>query len=816
MKIKLHNFKCYSDETFEFGTNGIVLISGSSGSGKTSILTGIHFALYGNGNDLIADGKGSCFVELDFGDFWVKRTKRPNRLVVRENDIEYEDDSAQDIISRRFGSTFETCGYIAQDAVNSFITMSPIDKLAFLEKFAFRDINLSSIKARCKNLIKETNDELVSITSKVDMTRSVLDGMTKPTKIEFPIKCSNANRDKAVKNENIRYNNTQIMIKKKTKTLNLQKDELSNLRVYNTFLKGKNDMLAAINTKISKLIEEEKTIDYHGDDELKIYQEKLEHLLSFRELISLESQYSESLLQLQEMKEQETTNNNEEIKTINNMLWKDYSRDELRESLEDCKICLEDMERLNKLETEIKRYKINKDELKEKESKLEELREDVELKKDLLSRIKIEGQVYACPVCQSNLQICDEDLCVANDTNQDASEDEIEEIEQEIVEMSEQIHRLERLIPELRNKKEKHSELSKQIAEIREQYDDIPTISSLKDDIEYLRNYESSQLDLERRKKVFEKNIKCKTYSVGVTTFEKDVEKQKKRIQELKLKTKIKKKDLNEEELKQIIETQKRYKLDLTRIKTTKRDLLEEKTQIEYDIENETEKYTTKYPNIGDVSELKEQIETLESELQELHNKKEEHAKNIRAIEKYTENQKEIIKYKEWQDKLKKVTADEKKAREKYSAATILKEKILEAESVAMLNIISSINTHAQVYLDEFFPDSPISIRLLPFKETKKSTKPQINLEVEYKGMECGISRLSGGQRSRVVLAFTLALADMFNIPLIMLDECTSSLDQDLNNIVINSLREHFQNKLVLIIAHQSVEGVYDKIIKIT
>ena len=117
--------------------------------------------------------------------------------------------------------------------------------------------------------------------------------------------------------------------------------------------------------------------------------------------------------------------------------------------------------------------------------------------------------------------------------------------------------------------------------------------------------------------------------------------------------------------------------------------------------------------------------------------------------------------------------------------------------------------------MDEFFPKNPISVRLLPFKETKKSIKPQINIEVEHKGMESGLGRLSGGERSRVILSFTLALADIFNTPLIMLDECTSSLDQDLNNVVVNSLRNHFQNKLILMIAHQSIEGIYDNIINI-
>jgi len=89
-------------------------------------------------------------------------------------------------------------------------------------------------------------------------------------------------------------------------------------------------------------------------------------------------------------------------------------------------------------------------------------------------------------------------------------------------------------------------------------------------------------------------------------------------------------------------------------------------------------------------------------------------------------------------------------------------------------------------------------------------------MEVEYKGMSCSLSRLSGGQKSRIVLAYTLALADIFNLPLIMIDECTSSLDEELNNIVMESLKQHFENKLILVISHQSVEGHFDNIINLT
>lgn len=144
---------------------------------------------------------------------------------------------------------------------------------------------------------------------------------------------------------------------------------------------------------------------------------------------------------------------------------------------------------------------------------------------------------------------------------------------------------------------------------------------------------------------------------------------------------------------------------------------------------------------------------------------------------------------------------------------------ILEAESIAMMNVITSINTHTKGYLESFFPDNPISVKLIPFKETGSGKnikrKPQINLEIEYKGMEADINMLSGGELSRVILSFSLALGEMFNTPMMLLDECTASLDQELTGVVMDGIREHFTGKLVLIIAHQIIEGSFDKVIKL-
>ena len=209
---------------------------------------------------------------------------------------------------------------------------------------------------------------------------------------------------------------------------------------------------------------------------------------------------------------------------------------------------------------------------------------------------------------------------------------------------------------------------------------------------------------------------------------------------------------------------------------------------------------------------MKNVIKNTDIELSELKNVLEEHNSNMKKIDEYEKYMEELSRYKEWEKKVKDLTVIEEKCNKKYTGSTMLKDKILEAESLAILNVINSINIHAQEYLDIFFPDNPIVVRLLPFKTTKKNTtKPQINLEIDYKGMEADINMLSGGELSRVVLAYTLALSEIFNSPMVMLDECTSSLDAELTSTVMDGIRKNFGTKLVIIIAHQVVEGDFDR-----
>ena len=227
--------------------------------------------------------------------------------------------------------------------------------------------------------------------------------------------------------------------------------------------------------------------------------------------------------------------------------------------------------------------------------------------------------------------------------------------------------------------------------------------------------------------------------------------------------------------------------------------------------------HITQYHLINKEDEINIKINELKNNNLKIENENIQINKTINQISLYEQYIKQIDTYNNWKTQLDELYIKQKEDTNRYNAAVLMKNKIIEAESIAIDNVIKSINIHAQTYLEYFFTENPIIIQLLSFKENKnKITKPQINIDINYKEMEnCDLNSLSGGEISRVILAFTLALAEIFDAPLIMLDEATASLDACNTSLIFDNIKENLQDKLVLIVAHQVVEGAFDKVIQL-
>ncbi len=153
-----------------------------------------------------------------------------------------------------------------------------------------------------------------------------------------------------------------------------------------------------------------------------------------------------------------------------------------------------------------------------------------------------------------------------------------------------------------------------------------------------------------------------------------------------------------------------------------------------------------------------------------------------------------------------------------YEANLVRLYKIVEElQSQAMEQTVEAINTGTNAILAMMF-DEEIKVYLRTHRElkTKDVMKLQVNLQVLYKGQIYDSPKLlSGGEKNRISMALTLAMARVSGSPILLLDECMTSLDNPLRERCIQALKEHLGHKTVVNICHEAVVGIHESSISL-
>jgi DNA repair exonuclease SbcCD ATPase subunit len=797
MNISLTNFRCWDNKTISLPSKGICLINGKSGRGKSSILNSIVFCITGKGKNITTFLKKHTKVSIKIDNITITRSRGPNRLLVQKTNESgeiktYEDDVAQSLINSTFGSEFCSTSYIDQDNLNSFIFLSPTEKIEFLERLLLAQYNIDDKKTIIKDHISKVKTDYTSHDSKVSTLKDILSKMEYKTQNKLIIE--------------------KILIKEENCTKCLQKLK-ANLDVSEKNLK-------LTIGKLKKYEDEQRTyIDHtssikmmqHSRDTLSSQMDELSKFLKDKDIYTLEKQkemYNKnkeyvklkiSLTQTSEKYNIESSKNKIALKELEDLFSTLSSPDKkLKDELKKSRQLLSE---IFQLDDKLKDQTDHSDEMDVIKKYISDKNEDIAMKQKTINELE---KCYECPSCNKILKINNNSLVLfSSDSSVSLKilKDEVNSLKKSVIDSDSKLSILykEQLLYEKNNKE--YNDLFDKLESIGKKYN----IDQIQDDV-WLKNkidqYELNDLKYE--------DVSRKIRDISNDRFILEMQKEIKRL-EILINAFGNIKDVNDLEMEE-----HDYLLLIEEIAFLKEKMssLKKVTQ-QYDqiVDKLKEMSSDKYPD----KNYKEMIdsETVKRDLYET--KISTYRQYIVDLESWVTIYQQNLKYKEIEDLIRSSEKKKEDLNDRMRCLVKLKEHVKNAERKSISNFIDSLNEHASMYIEQFFPDEDIRVFLKTTQEhkTEKREKISLNFEVNYRDMTGDLSFLSGGEKDRVNLAFTLAFSELVDNRMLLLDECISSLDVETTNVVLEHLKEKYKGNLILLVSHQANLGFFDQVIEL-
>ena len=801
---------------------GLLLISGDTGAGKTTIFDAICYALYGQtsgetrtANSLRSDWSSSdidTFVDLEFyyknklyevkrsteyirkkksGDGETKQAATAEidgRIITKVTDVTKE---IENLIGLDY-KQFRQVAMLSQGEFTKFLLANSEEKTTIFRKiFATEFYDTLQTKLKSNMLIKK--DEIERIKDKID---------TEKKNLEPIIDVYGLSNDELLKtlNNKIKEDNGTVLI---TKELRDKKNdektklstEISNINKLNndilTYQKSKEDLSNLLSNN-PNIKEEKEKYEYNikvGNtisnilDKLDITSKSLvdkkeKEIQNKKDLENSQKEYKEK-----ENKFKFIDNYSKNIDVLNKEI------NDLINKNKDYDNYLNKVNELNNIKEE---YKINTDNYEQQNLIYQTMRKEYYLNISVeIAETLEEGQ--ACPVCGSKTH-----PKKAVSTNSKYTKEDIEALEKELKQIDNLRKTNEASIEQI-NKVIKECNISEDIDILDEKNKNIKLLKEKEEEKENL-DIEFKKLSLEKQKlladiKSYEDNIKI--YNDDINSLEESI---------------------------------KEY--------NNKLDSVYKENNTNY------EEYTNKKLNQYDLSLLK-------TKLEEFDNTKKSLESTIKLLEKEVKD-KEIVDIKEYEDKLNNVLEEYKELDDMYTNlnATLEKlksstnniEKYLESykniqKEYDIVKILSdtangSITGKQKITFENFVQSYFMKTVLIEankrlikmtdsrYELKRKETEAKLNARTgldfsifdSYTGKERDASSLSGGEKFKASLALALGLSDTISnnrggikIDSLFIDEGFGSLDSESLNQALNILNDLSSNdKLVGIISHVS------------
>ena len=730
----------------------------------------------------------------------ITRSRGPNRLIVEKNGEIYEDTEAQSHIDSIFGEEFCNTSYIDQDNTNSFVYLSPSEKMEFLETLILRHFQIDEIKERVKEETSKNKQEHLSMDSKYNTLLDVCKGMKRRDRPSLIIDekvhvTSFAIAEKLL--EKIRNNVSVVEKNTKAVSLKIKKTETE----IGTMMKE-----AEKRQQIQAILDDT-NLQLSSFDTKEYYLSEIERLTREKDDCIFNREYLKWLELSKKIEEIEDKNKDEKKKALNEI--------EKIPSLKLTKDCIRQLDKADGIISQLLTLEesISKEECNINIEDIEKIEERLKEETKLFGNYQTELTYYRCPSCDKTLKICKEKLEVVSSSLDKKNRDELQV---KIQELKKSMTELRSEIDEKKKKKticEKNEEEYNRIFDVLDSLMILPTGEKIEQEdisnkLEEMKGYLSihekvgktiSLIDNDRLLVEWKKDIN----TISPTIRERGEKEENKEITKAE----------NEEKYQLVVSelSSMKEKMERVRSLTAKLNAYNKEMAL----------YNSSDSSDNDQGNVNKNMSQLESDREKLdgYQKKLDHYRtSIGKLEEWIKIDEENQAYEKIESEIVKVKDRLDYLLSRLKGLAKLKDYIKESERKSLVEFVDSLNGHAFDFIESFFEDQDIIVELKSMMEGKTSTtkeKRSLNFDVHYNMRQGDLSFLSGGERDRVNLAFTLALAEMVSTKILMLDEVISSLDSQTTNTVLETISEKYKGKLVLVVLHQSNTGFFDHIIEL-
>jgi len=784
--LRLKNIRSYQDQIITFPT-GSVLLSGDIGSGKSSILYAVEFALFGTDldrlstNALLRKGANEAFVELNFQikdqDIIIKRTLKKGKNTIQQTagclvvngtkqdlmPVEIKTKIIEllgyplELASKKKNYVFRYTVYTPQEDMKEILTDDQESRLNTLRKI-FNIDKYKKIKENTLICIKELKSKRKELEIKIEDLEE-LNQQLKQKQQELDKNNQQLNQLNP-KIETAAQEITQI--KNQIQEAENKIRQLNELRKQLEILQAQEKVKAEQKNKNTEKINQikQQSTQIPSDYSLEQLQNQIsedENLISLvaEKKSSLTAQYQAVKSRIQELQNEiETTN-----QKIKDLPGQRQRMDELKQKIQD-----------------IQDYKNKKQELEKSMEKLALALNEYEINKNHALELKNKILTFSkCPTCQQIVP-------------KEHKENINRETREKMILYEKRIHDC------LEQKKQNHLKLEALKQAIDQTFEHEKEFERIKTEIKNLeetnRTLQNKITELESKKTQFfqiEKNLD-EANKNNLEEKQAQIKKNKEILEKLREKQHL------EKNLRELEQHNKEIENDIQLLLSQKTDL---KLKIGLDEKIE-----------GEYKEFKTNLEKKQEEKQQLTIEKTKIETEITNLQMFVESLTNEIKAKnEIKQKLSKIIQTQNWLHDHF------------------LNLMTTIEKHVMARIQREFNElfQEWFSMLIEDENITSKLDDTFNPIIEQNGYEVDLNHLSGGERTSTALAYRLALNKVVNDvissiktkDLLILDEPTDGFSSEQLDRVRDVL-EQLGVKQTIIVSHENkIESFVDNVIKI-